>query len=88
MKYSFQLSCLGEKRFENSQTANLNKILIACKLIYKCLEETQNKDEITEDVGQTQLKLSKNRVSFLFLLLNAENVFRKIYFQNNKLYLC
>ena len=60
--FYFQLSCLGEKRFENPQTANLNKILIDCKLIYKCLEETQNKDETIEDIGQTQLNLSRNRV--------------------------
>eukprot|EP00794_Sanderia_malayensis_P010830 gene10831-11982_t len=55
------VSTLGEKRFENPQTANLNKVLVDCKLIYKCLKETQNVDVNTEDPGITQLKLGKQK---------------------------
>eukprot|EP00795_Rhopilema_esculentum_P016610 gene16610-8039_t len=55
------VSSFGEKRFENPQTANLNRILIDCKLVCKCLEETQKKDKDAEDNGQTTITMTTRR---------------------------
>lgn len=60
MHFNFQISCLGDKQFENPQTANLNKILKDCLLLKKCITDL-NKPTTDDTDGQVDVQPDKKK---------------------------
>ena len=61
-----QLSFLGEKRFENPQTANLNSIMKSCVLVQQCLKDL-NKKPGDVGYGEPQESTDSKRRSKVWL---------------------
>lgn len=59
----FQISQLGEKRFENPQTSNLHYILVDCLAIHELMEEKRSHEELGLEVEEGQRGGRRQQVS-------------------------
>ena len=77
------MSFLGDKKFENPQTANLNKVLYDCVIVSDCLKELADKtvDGETVENQKATMKVKKVEESkfMLFIVTRLQAVRKEVH---------